>query len=762
MTSNMIRSGLLFQGRRTTASSSVSSSVSLFSRSAAATRTFATKGDGKDSKDQKDKKENFAKKFLDPAARGELQKHQSGIPKLAVRKPKGHEVKDSFPGRESEEILKDALNVGGGGGGEGKNVSTTGVPGTGIPGRQQQQQQRGGKRNTTGRGGPQGRGNSMQGRGNNMQQGGPQGRGGNTQQQQQQKKEAPEIALASLFQGVKPEELNPTLQNNNRKWLGSKSSMQQNQFHQQRNVKQQQFQRGGRDRPKYDIWGDEELPEEVNDPWVTDAMYFKYVNPHSESKREPKPVKFPTNRYDPPAEFVEAHGAFAYVTNVPRPVVDGELGSQGNPLHRHGVVEFVADVFSVPASNVFCANMTSAFIGFTDAKEAAEAIVKSEGKRIIQGSKIESVVYSTDGADAATDAEKEFVKGAASPESIVKLENVPAGMMAATIARVIHDAIVISDKDVLMSSPTTALIRTSSAEAATALLDNSNLYKTLASLQRQILRVHSARRHVIHDKFAGPARQIQMKKMTHRLIVNGDVPSKNFFLSHAKVLHLTHVPVGIGKKDISDYFQKFSSENRDVEGSIEIVKSYDGYPTGRVYVGFDLAKECDEALNEISGLGDTIVFKKAALPTRVRAVADVAMVRGSKLGARSERTQEELIASFSAWKNDVDPKDIETLELYGITIDVLEEAFMAARRNPSFAAEDQAREGERMREEYGPGGHFQEFVQMYIDTLKELGSTKEKPGLKYESMFLPDEDLEYSLFDDEEKRLVALRKEFGN
>ena len=95
MTSNMIRSGLLFQGRRTTASSSVSSSVSLFSRSAAATRTFATKGDGKDSKDQKDKKENFAKKFLDPAARGELQKHQSGIPKLAVRKPKGHEVKDN-------------------------------------------------------------------------------------------------------------------------------------------------------------------------------------------------------------------------------------------------------------------------------------------------------------------------------------------------------------------------------------------------------------------------------------------------------------------------------------------------------------------------------------------------------------------------------------------------------------------------------------------------------------------------------------------
>jgi len=581
-----------------------------------------------------------------------------------------------------------------------------------------------------------------------MQQGGPQGRGGNVQQQQQ-KKDGPEVALASLFQGVKPEELDPTLHNNNRKWLGSKSSMQQNLFHQQRNVKQQRN-HGGRERLKYDIWGDEEIPEEVNDPWVTDAMYFKYVNPHTESKREPKPIKFPTNRFDPPAEFVEAHGAFAYVTNVPRPVVDGELGSQGNPLHRHEVVEFVANVFSVPANDVFCANMTSAFVGFKDAKEAAEAIVKSEAKRIVKGSKIESVVYSTAGSGAATDAEKEFVKVAASPESIVQLENVPAGMMAGTIARVIHDAIAISEKDVFMSSPTTALIRTSSAEAATALLDNSNLHKTLASLQRQILRVHPVRRQVVHDKFAGPARQIQMKKMTLRLIVNGDAPSKGFFLSHAKVLHLTHVPAGVGKKDISDYFQKFSVEKRDVEGSIEIVKSSDGHPTGRVYVGFDLEKECDEALNEISSLGENIVLKEAALPTRVRPVAEVALVRGSKLGARSERTQEELIASFASWKNDVDPKDIEALESYGITIDVLEEAFLAARRNPTFAAEDQAREGERMREEYGPGGHFQEFVQMYIDTLKELGSTKEKPGLKYESMFLSGGELEYSLFDDGE------------
>jgi hypothetical protein len=43
---------------------------------------------------------------------------------------------------------------------------------------------------------------------------------------------------------------------------------------------------------------------------------------------------------------------------------------------------------------------------------------------------------------------------------------------------------------------------------------------------------------------------------------------------------------------------------------------------------------------------------------------------------------------------------------------------------------------------------------------RNWGSTKEKPGLKYESMFLPDNELGYSCFDDEEKRLAALRNEF--
>jgi len=62
---------------------------------------------------------------------------------------------------------------------------------------------------------------------------------------------------------------------------------------------------------------------------------------------------------------------------------------------------------AVPANEkCFCANVAIALVGFKDAKEAAEAIVESEAKRIMKGIKIESVVYSTEVAATATDAEK--------------------------------------------------------------------------------------------------------------------------------------------------------------------------------------------------------------------------------------------------------------------------------------------------------------------------------------------------------------------
>lgn len=665
-------------------------------------------------KEGKDKKENFAKKFLEPAARGELHKHQSGIPKLAARKHKGHSLKDAFPGKESEEIIKDAINL------ELSPADTLKIPGS------------------------------------------PSVDTVDTMMRQTHTQNArimSQMALEARFEGPKSEELDPSLSDCNHKWLGTKEAIQQSLFRQQRNIKQKS-QRGGSDssRPRYDIWGDEVNPAELDDPWITDAMYFRYENPHIESKREPKPIVFPTNRVNPPDDFVQAHGAFAYVTNVPRPLVNGEVGSYENPLHRHEVTEFVANVFSVPASHVFCASMTSAFVGFKDAKEAAQAVIRSDSKRIIMGEKIEARLYS--GIDNASEAERDFVKDSVSPDCIICLDHIPVGMKAGTVARILRRAMDIDVSDVFMSSPTSSLIRFPSAEAAASFLKGRKLNETLASMQRQILRVQCAKREVVHDKFSGPIRQFQMKKVTNKLIVDGDVPSRKFFISHAGVLHLCNVPVGVSKETISNFFQRFCVEKRDVEGSIEIVKSLDGHPTGRVYVGFDLERECNNAWKELFGSGQKIMFNEAGPAARVRPVKEIPFPRGSKLGARSERTQEELIASFKAWKDYINPEDVATLESYGVTMDVLEEAFTAARHNPTFGVEDQAREGERLRNEYAPGDHFREFVQLYIDTLKELGTTKENPGLKYEGMFVPGEEMDYELFDYEKKRLASLRERF--
>jgi hypothetical protein len=41
-----------------------------------------------------------------------------------------------------------------------------------------------------------------------------------------------------------------------------------------------------------------------------------------------------------------------------------------------------------------------------------------------------------------------------------------------------------------------------------------------------------------------------------------------------------------------------------------------------------------------------------------------------------------------------------------------------------------------------------------------LATTREEPGLKYEAMFLPGEEIDYSLFDEEKERLASLREKY--
>ena len=57
------------------------------------------------------------------------------------------------------------------------------------------------------------------------------------------------------------------------------------------------------------------------------------------------------------------------------------------------------------------------------------------------------------------------------------------------------------------------------------------------------------------------------------------------------------------------------------------------------------------------------------------------------------------------------------------------------------------------------GEHMKEFVQMYVESLKEVGTTREDlPCLKYKTMFLKCDELDLSIYDDEAEFLADLRE----
>ena len=240
----------------------------------------------------------------------------------------------------------------------------------------------------------------------------------------------------------------------------------------------------------------------------------------------------------------------------------------------------------------------------------------------------------------------------------------------------------------------------------------------------------------------------------------------------ATVIHST-------KEEISSYFDKYCVRPRDINGSIEIVKCLDGHPTGCVYVGFDLESECLRAWEDISTNGrKRIIFndnnsedeKSSSTinhqqhpPTKVfvQSIQEKTLLRGKKLGERTERTADELHSCLhTKWEQYVDPADIEHLEERGVPRGVLEDAFMTARyRNPTYGVEDLARIGERMHDDKVPGQAFEEFVKLYVETMKEVAADKDDPGLYYEGMFMPDEEVDLSFFDDEQERVEKLQEE---
>eukprot|EP00549_Striatella_unipunctata_P001237 CAMPEP_0118684008 /NCGR_PEP_ID=MMETSP0800-20121206/6390_1 /TAXON_ID=210618 ORGANISM="Striatella unipunctata, Strain CCMP2910" /NCGR_SAMPLE_ID=MMETSP0800 /ASSEMBLY_ACC=CAM_ASM_000638 /LENGTH=541 /DNA_ID=CAMNT_0006580637 /DNA_START=270 /DNA_END=1895 /DNA_ORIENTATION=+ len=496
---------------------------------------------------------------------------------------------------------------------------------------------------------------------------------------------------------------------------------------------------------------------------------FKRINDHAESRREPLPDR-QRYRVNPAKEFVVSHARFLYVTGMPHPVFDDELGTFDNPLHRHRVAETAANLFGVPVLDVSPANMTSAFIGFDDPVVAKEKRKQGPNKEYL-GEAVVLSNYNNEGeeGDDATNVET-------NKEHVVRLENLPAGWSAAMVARNLippqMEMDPVKEEDVVLLSPTTALVTLESAARVEQLTKSLTLPAHLEEMGKSHIRYFKAKREIVFAGYDGPAGGQERKVKGERLIVDGDVPSKDFFVSHAAVLHLRNLHPNTTKEDIAAWAQPYCDSFRDVQGSVEFVTCYRGKPTGKAYVGFDRKEEATNLLRACSGFAKIPSLANTdyiSSNSSLRMVKERKVRRGLMHDERPRRPVETLLQeldSSSNWEKHVDPNDILQLERAGIRKDILDDTFDTIRRhNRTFAIEDTSIRGERVNNTEEMGHQFKTFVRMYIETLKECVSTPERPGNVYEDIHYPGEELDLSIFDlekERQKKLLAFEEKKNN
>ena len=486
------------------------------------------------------------------------------------------------------------------------------------------------------------------------------------------------------------------------------------------------------------------------------------LNLHPESQREPLPTIVPGSRIvDPTPEFLDHYGQYAgylYVANVPHPTVDDKLGEYDDVLARQSLVESIADFMNVNALDVFPASMTSGYVRYKSFEDAQQAVKSSQKKRLTDIALEMSAVAEDSGHDTST---------------AVQLTNIIPGTTKHTIAKVFlpegsklsakFNNLVIRADAVDFINPTTALVRLPSADIAKSLMESQDMHHHLKSelKHKWHVKVFPAKRSKIRDGYVGPNRYLPVYKHSDtQMVVSGEVPTNEFFRSHSDVIHLRNLSPAVTKKDLSAFFQPYSTDYRDETGSIEFVHDADGLRTDRAYVGFDLPGEVDAVFEafahgraQISAGQDGAVSTVSMSKVRERAVR-----RGSKADRPQPRSEEELLDDLHNWERHVDPEDLEALNELGITHDILDEIFVTLRyQNKTFAAADQARKGERSHPEYARGDHYRRMVRLYIKTLLEVSVTPDEPGMLYEGMFPDDMEIDTSIFDEERERINRLR-----
>jgi len=463
-------------------------------------------------------------------------------------------------------------------------------------------------------------------------------------------------------------------------------------------------------------------------------------HPHAESRREPIPVSPKYTRKQPPVDFVNGHNAYLFV--------EGFDIDRNDPAKNEEVVEALAKRFEVEKESVFSCGGTgpaSAFVGFETSEKAHYNLKKHH--RQVQGSPIEFKEFDTSRLKRASDAVKELVESSSEGTTFVQINNLGHKKEEThrfKIKAALKPELVLSNKDIVLTSSSSALIRVESDKIAKALLNSKKL------AERAISKLGSAKMMFVskcfreqHQRLTGYSKRILTHVPGRRLFVEGDVPEKNLYISHAGVIHLDNVPHSATKEEISREFDKYCLDRRDVFGSVELVQCAKGFPTGKAFVGFDRQEDFDAV---VEAIGQNDFFVKG-WKVKVQPLEDKDIPRNKKIGTRRSRPTDELFGDLYEWEHYLDPTLLDELDqMYGR--EMLDQVFTNLRmQNQSFGHIDQAMRGERLEPDLAPGERKKEFITKYAQFLHDFYTTPDNPGALVNCMFAEGEQVRLEIFD---------------
>jgi hypothetical protein len=255
-------------------------------------------------------------------------------------------------------------------------------------------------------------------------------------------------------------------------------------------------------------------------------------------------------------------------------------------MHKQSIAEAAAKLFGVNSMDVAPASPTCAFVGFATKLEAKNAMIDCAGSlRVKHPTKVEK--YDT-ADDEMSEAEKEFVANSRGPDSILKVTGLPTGTTSVELFHQLFppgtklDAMFgpLGKEDYHRVSPTTALIHLASADLVSKALKAGGIANNAAVLGQRSVQVLRAKRERVFDGWTGFLRSYGKSKLGKRLIVTGEVPPHDLFLSHHALMHISGLPPTITLDELATFFQPFSADQRDVYGSSHIVRCSQGIPTG--------------------------------------------------------------------------------------------------------------------------------------------------------------------------------------